>query len=76
MFLEVAACIDTETILGNKEGQFGIVGPQYRDNLYCRWQIIVETEKVTVTFLIAQTGLGMIKAYTQEIRPELSGSYF
>ncbi|KAI0228733.1 hypothetical protein LSAT2_020812, partial [Lamellibrachia satsuma] len=42
---EVAACNDTETILGSKEGQFGIVGPQYRNNLYCRWQIIVEAEK-------------------------------
>ena len=54
MFSEVAACNDTETILGSKEGQFGIVGPQYRNNLYCLWQIIVEAEKVRVTFVIAQ----------------------
>ncbi|KAI0216813.1 Chymotrypsin-like elastase family member 2A [Lamellibrachia satsuma] len=42
---EVAACTGTATTLGSKEGQFGIVGPQYRDNVYCLWQIIVETGK-------------------------------
>ena len=50
VFLGPPACNGTPAVMNGRSGDLGVVGSHYRNDLYCQWQITVETGKVSFVF--------------------------
>ena len=48
----VSACDGSTAELTGNAGEFGVVGSQYKNELYCRWRITVETGKVSFDYIV------------------------